>query len=184
MKKQAPTMPHDICAEVRIDTVIYGDYDKLVGNLDHSKKLRAIYRVNDVADFVNYQEELMANWIQEELKKQILAKCEEQKSNWGITKHRGTKPNEVRGLRADWTRLFQRAMEAWHKAYPAILKGKELSFKFRFHLTPDLFVSAKQGEGTCWSVMTIEFMPSGKNTPTKEGCRVNDYDKEQDQQAS
>ena len=182
--KKSDTMPHDVHAEVRIDTVICGDYDKLVGNLEPGKRLLAIYRVNNVADFVNYQEELMANWIQEELKKQVLAKCEEQKSNWGITKHRGTKPNEVRGLGSDWIRLFQRAMEAWHKAYPEVLKGKERSFKFRFHLTPDLFVSAKPGQGTCWSAMSIEFMPSGKNVPTKDGCRVNDYDKEQGQQAS
>ena len=171
------TMPHDVYAEVRIDTVIYGDYAKLVGNLDHSKKLRAIYRANGVADFNNYHEDILCNWIQEELKKQVLAKCEEQKSNWGITKHRGTKPNEVRGLGSGWTKLFQRAMTAWHEAYPAILKGKELSFKFRFHLTPDLFVSAKPGQGTCWSVQTIEFMPASRNRPTKEGCAVNDYDK-------
>lgn len=179
--KKSDTMPHDVYAEIQIDTVIYGDYDKLVGNLEPGKRLLAIYRVNNVVEFVNYQEELMANWIQEELKKQILAKCEEQKSNWGITKHRGTKPNEVRGLGKDWTRLFQRAMEAWHKAYPDILKGKELSFKFRFHLTPDLFVSAKPGQGTCWSAMSIEFMPAGKNSPTKNGCKVNDYDKVQEE---
>ena len=176
--KHEPTMPHDVYAEVCIKSVIYGDYDKLVGNIEPGKRILAIYRVNGVADFNNYHESLMSNWIEEVLKKQILTKCEEQQSNWGIVKHKGTAANEVRGI-GSFSRLFERAMEAWHKAYPEVLKGKERAFKFRFHLSPNLLVKAEDNGRTCWSVMSIEFMPAGKNAPTKEGCTVNDYDPEQ-----
>lgn len=147
--------------ELKVESVIYGQYEKLVANLEGGRRYKAIFRVNGEADFVDYQTEVMGNWVHEYCRKQIA-----EANTFGV------KNGEVRGIYY-FAAMFRKAMEKFAKAYPKAWDptGRDYAFTFRFLLSPEND-GREQNGGDCWTCQAIEFFPASRTKATKAGCMV------------
>ena len=158
-------LPNDLLVEVDVKSIIAGHYERLVANLVPSKRYHAIFLVNNEVEFVDYQAEVMGNWIHEYCRKQIA-----EANTFGVKK------GEVRGIYY-FANMFREAMEKFAKAYPKACDptGRDYAFTFRFLFSPEND-GREQNGGECWTCQAIEFFSASRTKATKAGCVVEHID--------
>lgn len=152
---------NNLQVEVKVESVIYGQWEKVIVKPTSGKRFNAIFRINGEVDFVDYQVDAMGDWIHEYCRKQVV-----EKSTFGAENR------EVHRIYY-FANMFREAMKKFAVAYPKACNPveRDYAFTFRFLLTSENDHREQNG-GECWTLQAIEFFPASRRKATKPECVV------------
>ena len=122
--------PKFVEVKIPIESILTADVNKLVCNPVPGESIRWIFRVNNEADFFNYQEEEIGPWIHTYLTKYLADRY-----SWGRRTWRGFRyvPPIIK-----FGQLFRNMIHLLHQNTPELgQKYVEKSWTFTFRLYPD-----------------------------------------------